>query len=333
MSEMIDKNILGENVSVPVPENADDMLITEYAPLPDIVKKAEEDFSNRMREYFQLTLNDDRLVKASRAWERAGAVLAGYAGSLFNQDVNNVELRKYALQLFDKVSKAANIRQQNIAKHCDRKMEAYKDEPKTVERYDKIKFEGHNSLIRAINTLKRYKDLYITGGTYEMSQMQDKIDSAIKAEQIRSILPRDRIHIPGRIYPPIPIPAGEPVPEWPRPYREYKKAPVEAKVYDPELDEVVIRRDWVDPNGLVDADSVIWDREKGEVSMKFIGQEEPIIWKEWKATWTGDVMEEGSWPQEYYIRLGEQLRSRQEFGLFEPQPYEEEAEVYRKNRE
>ena len=247
MSEMIDKNILGEKFSVPVPENPDDMLITDYVPMSEIVKKAEEDFSKRMKEYCQLTLNDDRLVKASRAWERAGAVLAGYAGSLFNRDANNVEQRKYALQLFDKVSKAANIRLQNMDKHCDRKMEAYKNEPETVEKYDKYKFEAHNALIRAINTFDRFKNLYVKGGTYEMSQMQDKIDDAIKAEQIRSLLPRDRIHIPGRIYPPIPIPADQPVPEWPRPYREYKKAPVSAKVYDPELDEVVLKKDWVDP--------------------------------------------------------------------------------------
>lgn len=330
MSEVVNKNILGENISVPVPENADDMLITEYAPLPDIVKKAEEDFSNRMREYFQLTVSDPRLVKASRAWERAGAVLAGYAGSLFNQDAGNVELRRYALQLLDKVSKAANIRQQNMDKHCGRQMEAHKNEPETVEKYDKIKFEAHNSLIRAINTYERFKDLYVKGGTYEISQMQDKIDDARKAEQIRSLLPRDRIHIPGRIYPPIPIPADQPVPEWPRPYREYKKAPVEAKEYNAELDEVVLKKDWVDPNGLIDANSIVWDREKGEVSMKLIGQEEPIVWKEWKAAWTGDVMEDGSWPQEYYIRLGAQLRARREFGLFEPQSYEEDAEVYQK---
>ncbi|MBQ4512538.1 MAG: hypothetical protein II969_06065 [Anaerolineaceae bacterium] len=248
--------------------------------------------------------------------------------------MNNVEQRKYSLELYDKVSKGANLRQQNISKYCGNKLKTLEEgeaKDKQTEKLDKIKFEVNNSLIRAINTYERFKDLYVKGGTYEISQMRDAIDTAIKAEQIRSILPRDRIHIPGKIYPPIPIPAGEPVPEWPRAYREYKKAPVSGKVYDPELDEVVIRKDWVDPNGLVDADSVVWDREKGEVSIKFIGQETPIVWKEWKATWTGDVMEEGSWPEEYYIRLGEQLRSRQEFGLFEPQPYEEDAEIYQKN--
>lgn len=64
MSEMVNKNILGEKISVTVSENADDLLITEYAPLTDIFKKGEEDFCNRMQEYFQLTLNDERLVKA-----------------------------------------------------------------------------------------------------------------------------------------------------------------------------------------------------------------------------------------------------------------------------
>ena len=334
MGEMKTENILGRPMSIPVTENADDMPITTYAPLPDIVKQAEEDFYQKMQEFLQHTLNDDGIVKAARAWERAGAVLAGYAGSLFNQDVNNVEQRKYALELYDKVSKGANLRQQNIRKYCNNKLQTLEEgeeKDKQTEKLDKIKFEVNNSLIRAINTYERFKDLYVKGGTYEISQMQNKIDDARKAEQIRSLLPRDRIHIPGRIYPPIPIPADQLVPEWPRPYREYKKAPVEAKEYNAELDEVVLKKDWVDPNGLVNADSIVWDREKGEVSMKLIGQEKPIVWKEWKATWTGDVMEDGSWPQEYYIRLGLQLRARQEFGLFEPQPYEEDAEIYRKN--
>ena len=254
-------------------------------------------------------------------------MLAEYAGSLFNQDAANVELRKYALELFDKVSKAANFRQQNLDKHCDRQLNTHQNEPQTVEKYDKIKFEAHNSLIRAINTYERFKDLYVKGGTYELAERQSDINASIKAEQIRSLLPRDRIHIPGRIYPTIPILADQLVPEWTRPYREYKKALVEAKEYNAELDEIVLKKDWVDPNGLIDANSIVWDREKSEVSMKLTSQEVPIIWKEWKATWTGDMMEDVSWEQEYYIRLGQQLRSLQEFGLFEPQSYEEDAGI------
>ena len=39
------------------------------------------------------------------------------------------------------------------------------------------------------------------------------------------------------------------------------------------------------------------------------------------------MMEDVSWEQEYYIRLGQQLRSLEEFGLFEPQSYEEDAGI------
>ncbi|MBQ4512537.1 MAG: hypothetical protein II969_06060 [Anaerolineaceae bacterium] len=80
MGKMKTENILGRPMSVPVTENADDMPITSYAPLVDIVKKAEEEFYQKAQEFFLHSLNDDKIVKASRAWERAGAVLAGYAG-------------------------------------------------------------------------------------------------------------------------------------------------------------------------------------------------------------------------------------------------------------
>ena len=59
----------------------------------------------------------------------------------------------------------------------------------------------------------------------------------------------------------------------------------------------MIKKGWVDPNGMIDDQSVIRDREHGVVIMKLIGGE-PEVWKEWKATWTGDVMEDGI-PQRY----------------------------------
>ena len=58
--------------------------------------------------------------------------------SMRNFDIRIVIIIPNALQLFDKVSKAANIRQQNLDKHCDRRMEAHKNEPETVEKYDKM---------------------------------------------------------------------------------------------------------------------------------------------------------------------------------------------------
>ena len=323
------KNILG--VQVPIPErDAENALITDYAPLVEIVKQADEDFNQKMIAFFQFGVNDDGLVKASRAWERAGAVLAGYAGTLFNHDANNVDLRQYALELQDKVSKGANIRRKNIRKHCNNKIDTHKDEPETVEKYERIKYEADSSLIRAVNTYERFSDLYHTGGTYELSELKNEVEAAILAEQDRKLLPRDRIHIPGKIYPPLPIPLGEPVPEPPLAFQEYKMAPTEAKVYDPELDELVIKEDWVDPKGLVDSHSVIWDRPNHRVIMRLIGQEVPIIWNEWKATWTGDVMEDGSWEQEYYLRLGQQHRARKVFQLFEPQEYEDDVEILRR---
>ena len=69
----------------------------------------------------------------------------------------------------------------NLDKHCDRQLNTHQNEPQTVEKYDKIKFEAHNSLIRAINTYERFKDLYVKGGTYELAERQSDINASIKA--------------------------------------------------------------------------------------------------------------------------------------------------------
>ena len=53
-------------------------------------------------------------------------------------------------------------------------------------------------------------------------------EDAIEYHKELALLPKDHISIPGRIYPPIPIPAGEPVPQPPLAYQLEKEAPVEA---------------------------------------------------------------------------------------------------------
>ena len=321
MSGTAMKNILGIQISAAVADDAENTLVTDYLPMVNIVKQAEEDFNQKMAKFFSLTLVDSGLEKAAKAWEKAGALLMGYAESLFKMNKADKEIREYALELMDKASKAANIRLNNLTRYCEKQISKDPGNTTTAEKMDQLKYHAYVDVLRSVNTWRRFRDAYVNGEEFTNAQLQEEIEDIIEYRKERELLPKDHICIPGRIYPPIPIPAGEPVPQPPLAYQLEKEAPVEAKEYDPELDELVIKKGWVDPNGMIDDQSVIRDREHGVVIMKLIGGE-PEVWKEWKATWTGDVMEDGSWEQEYYLRLGRQMGEHPELQLFLPQRYE-----------
>ncbi len=136
MSGRAMKNILGIQISAAVADDAENTLVTDYLPMVNIVKQAEEDFYSKMEKFFSYTLQDPGLEKAAKAWEKAGALLMGYAESLFKMDKADREIREYALELMDKASKAANIRLNNITRYCEKKINTDPNDTTTADKMD-----------------------------------------------------------------------------------------------------------------------------------------------------------------------------------------------------
>ena len=228
-----------------------------------------------------------------------------------------------ALELLDKVTKAAGARLTNLTRRRDRVLAGKPDDPEAERRLTKAKQEADCGLMRAMNTQARYKDLYEKGESYKAALHKEEAEISARAAEMRKLIPAGHLHIPGRIYPPIPIPEEQPVPDAPLPYRLYKEAPVEALRFDTNLDEFVLKPGYVSPDGLIDEHSVVWDRANHQVIMKLRGGE-PIIWPEWKATWAGDLPEEDSLAWDYIRRQGRQMREDRVIHLFERSSYEDE---------
>ena len=122
MTEMMEIKFLGCDLQIPQPEDPEDAVIPDYGNYLYYVKQAEEDFVKKMREFFSHTLKDKTIEKSAREWEKAGAILAGYATTMFNLCKDNDELRKYALDMLDKVTKSAGARVMNLTKRRERVM-------------------------------------------------------------------------------------------------------------------------------------------------------------------------------------------------------------------
>ena len=320
---MKETKFLGYDISIPEPADPEDALVPDYGRYLDHIKQAEKDFVRTMEKFFNHTLKDEGLEKAAKDWERAGVILAGYAESLFNAFKDNDDLRRYALELLDKVTKASGARLTNLTRRRDRVLAGKPDDPEEERRLTKAKQEADCGLMRAMNTQARYKDLYEKGESYKAAIHKEEAEISARAAEMRKLIPAGHLHIPGRIYPPIPIPEEQPVPDAPLPYRLYKEAPVEALRFDTDLDEFVLKPGYVSPDGLIDEHSVVWDRVNHQVIMKLRGGE-PVIWPEWKATWAGDLPEEDSLAWDYIRRQGRQMREDRVIHLFERSSYEDE---------
>ena len=327
MSAFREANIIGKKTQVIVPENPEAAPITDYGIYLDSVHEMEDEFRQLQDAFFAIPTDDKRVLKAAKDWEACGAILAGYAASLFNIDKYNTELREYAQRLFDMITKASGLRKNNISQYRKLMMSKGDLDESEKDKLTKAKYAADSALIRAVNTQARYRELFEKGEILNNSQLKRDIAVAIDAKRYRDQVPDDVIHMPGRIYPPIPIPAGERVPEPPLAYQLEKDAPIEAKVYDRELDEFVLKPGYISPDGLIDDKSVIRDRAKGEVIMQLRGGE-PVVWKEWKARGIWDVPDPNSWFAEYFIRLGAQIEADKVTRIFEPWPYELDVSEY-----
>lgn len=332
MDAFVEKKINGHKTQVIVTDDPQTAPITDYTPYVDCVKETEAEFDEYMDAFFKIALDDERIQKAAKDWEKSASILTGYALSLFNMDKDNDELRKYALQLLDRLSKTANMRRNNMAQHRKLMIGKHPGDEKVKDQATEAKHLADTALIRSANTQAHYIDLYQRGECYAAAEQKKEAERAARAEERRKMIPDDVLHIPGRIYPPVPIPVGERVPSQPLPYHMYKAQPLEAMEYNRELDEFVLKPGYVSPDGLIDADSVIRDRKNHQVIMKFRGGE-PVIWPEWKATWAGDIPDEDSWIWQYYLRMGEQEEADKQMRMFERQPYEEDTPWYNKTPE
>ena len=108
------------------------------------------------------------------------------------------------------------------------------------------------------------------------------------------------------------------MPKEPDPYTLVESQPIDAYVFDRELDEYVIKKGYVSEDGLIDDQSVVIDPKAGKITMKYRGGV-PVTWDWWKAKDTGDLPEEGSWAAEYLYREFHQLLDDLQPGILKHQ--------------
>jgi len=307
MSELIEKKVTGDPVQVKT-EDGRPSLYTENGALTDSLRRSEEKYKLARADYFNALADEPILLAKTTRWQRAAKDLIQWAETLFNADQEDDDARNLALDIMEKVAKEAEIRHRNTWMHADIMLKQSPNDLNLQKRLDDAEFATGYFLRCSLKTQMTYISLYEKGEVLSGDLKKEARVSARVAEFREKIFPRDHVYVPARIFPPHPVPKGERVPETPRQYTLYKSQPVDAYEFDRETDEVLLKKDYISPDGLIDRNSLVYDFENETVTMKFRGGE-PIVWKVWKAKNTGDMPEEGSWVLEYlrrhYIQLEE----------------------------
>ena len=325
---MIEKMVHGDKVMVQDAADGRMPLITEFISLEEAVSLAEETYLHYKREFMASFGDDADIPEKSKRWQRSSRELLRWAGTLFNVCRDDPEKQEKARALMDKVSKDSMLRFANLAKHVTNKITKEPVNQTQRDRLDNAVYSCGAFVRDALATQNRYNELFEKGEIYTSAEMQGEAAASARVAEFREkVLPPGTIYTPGRVIPPYIVPEGQRVPYHPDPYEVYKSQPVDAYEWDEELEEIVLKKDYVSPDGLVDHESVLYDTENMTCTMKYRGGT-PVTWNWWKAKDLSDLPEKGSWTAEYLSRAYWQMLWDKTPGVLKHTEADEEVPEY-----
>lgn len=301
-------------------------LIRSCGTFDDVLKDAQDLYDEQRTNFMSSSADAGDLPERAAEWAKASRRLIQAAASEMSLYPAEAERQEKALHIIDICKKDSYLREANLKLHyewCKGKGMEEKDlRKKRNALLDSILFA-----IRARNTQIVWVRKFLHGDTYETAEMRYLREHGKDLHEKTLRIPEGHRFYPARVFPPDPVPAGQRVPYPPDAFSLWKELPQEDFVYDLEHDEFVLPKGYVSPDGLIDDESVVFNWEENTVTMKLVGGE-PVTWPFWKARKSTDLMEEGSWCEEYQIRVYQQM----EEDLAPPGLYgdsgEQDADVY-----
>ena len=235
--------------------------------------------------------------------------------------------KDHALKIMDYAAKDSVRRKETMKKYIDHVLN--RDDVSGFTRLSarQLMLDCIYAVQAALNSQSLYIRYVQEGKTFSDPVMEKDIKAAAAAEHWRKFIPKGHHYRPAYIYPKTPVPAGQPVPKWPDPYNRVIDEPIEAKVYDTELEEFVLPEGYVSEDGLIDDKSVIWHPETEEVDIGYAGGER-TVWNYKKFIDPRGVWEPGSWAAEYQIRMYRQWEESLQPGLLKHTDDEDEVLPY-----
>ena len=263
-------------------------------------------YADARADFMNTDAGSDELVKRAAEWEKISRGMIMANAELFGRKKGSQENRDKALKGLNACKKDAGIRVKNLDRHYELAKQNEKTDP---EHLRKLRLNLNKCLMflyRAVNTQRKYLQLYVSSPDYMTPELAIEKRASARVAKGMKMIPEGHYFLPARPFPPYRVPEGEPVPYPPAAYAAWKNIPKEEFYFDTEHDEFALPKGYISKDQRIDDESVVWDWENRTVTMKFRG-EEPVTWPFWKPKDTSDVLKDGDWCAEYYIRLYQQF--------------------------
>ena len=296
---------MSEKTKMPKAETFPIAMISCCGSFDDIMGDAQKLYDDQKTKFMSSDPRDEDLPEKAASWAKASQRLIGVAGSSFCRYPARAERQEEALRILDICKKDSFLREKNLMLHYELAKQTDID-AKALDKKRNAVLDSIHFCCRAQNTQSAWLKKYINGETYEPVEIKYNRIAGKRVYDMAKLIPDGHMFFPARVFPPFRVPAGERVPYSPAPWRAFKELPVDAYVYDAEHDEFMIPKGYVSEDGKLDDQSIVFNWEDSTVTCKFVG-EEPITWPFWKPKTTYDVIEEGSWCEEYLKRVRKQL--------------------------
>ena len=276
--------------------------IKEYGAFEEYYEYTEKIYNEIQTEFLSTDPRDPEILKKEKKCEDAARAMIMMTAALFGRHTGKMENKDKALAMLDQCKKDAGIRAKNIILHKELAEKELHPDPEQREEMQRAVLRSLIFHTRAYNTQTSCLNRYVNDPNYVTPELAAEKEASKSVAKGMKMIPKGHYFLPARPFPPARIPEGERVPYPPEAYAAWKDLPIEDFYFDTEHDEFALPKGYVSPDGRIDDESVIWDWENNTVTMKFRGGE-PVTWPFWKPKDTYDVLKEGDWCAEYYIRL------------------------------
>ena len=280
--------------------------ITAPGTFDDHYEDTEEVYQMLQDKFMATDVRDPELREMAKLCAEASRALIMANAALFGRHNGKPENKEKALAGFEKCKQDAQLREKNLKLHA-KLTEGSTD--LTAKENQKLWMDVIKSMIfalRTFNTQQHYIKLYVKDPDYMTPELAAEKRAGEQVAKLLKMVPKGHMFLPARPFPPARIPEDEEVPYPPAPFARWKNLPIEDRVYDEEHDEFVVPKGYVSKDGTIDDQSVVWNWEDRTVTMKFVNGE-PVTWPFWKPRNAADVLQKGSWPADYYIRIYRRL--------------------------
>lgn len=303
--------------------------VRDFSSMREHLQEAETDYAEAVKTFEDTNPGSRYIMDIASQTNKSGEVLISRALTLATHYQATREDKELANQIIDRITKDASIREKTCSQYYRFMKEANPNARELIAAILKEKQKIMHFLDRCIRTQSVYLRKFEKGEDQKNSKQEQEIRDAAKAERERNCVPEGSHYRPPMPFAPERVPWDQDVPDIPGPYRAFVDIEPEEKVFNVEHQNFELPEDYLSEDGLIDGESVKFDYENHEVTMKYRGGV-PVTWPFRQFIDTREVPKPGEWFTEYYLRLQMQEDLREQVGVLQHRPNEGDIPEYEK---